>query len=448
MVSLRMLKYFIIFFSILSVLCCRKPEKSHINLDEEIDLNTENTIITTKQQKVIQQYGVVTVNRLRIRASNDIHAKTLRYVDTGQILNILYKDENRVKINQDEGYWYKIEFEGIKGWVFGFFLQVYADYEDARFIAERLANPQLQEAPSREMPINLHLYFLYKGSVLQLQDYKIGKARRILTFNDVFIHKYFFHPRDTKMYYIGTYADGKNDQRNLFVYNFQDDSNLLIMDNVYDCAFNFQDNKIALLGIIREKRRDFWELSIADIEPGRSKSSILKMRKHYDFEKNSFFKKLIEKELGALTKLSWDTQHNLVYMTLPDEEKTYIVSPETNDFITTLSSHEIEYAIDAHRLFMITDEVQDDRTIYTITLFNKATGMQKRIMSSHLIPLHFEASPDYNYAAITLVDLEKDEEVKVSSTSLLVLSLNSYSLIPISIEENTNQPRWNIRGFK
>lgn len=440
------LKISILFFFILLAPCCRQTEQDPINLDSEIDLNTENTIVTTRQQKITNFYGVVTVNRLRVRALNDIHAKTLRYVDTGQILNVLFKDENRVKINQNEGYWYKIEVEGIKGWVFGYFLQIYSDFEDARYISERLTNPE-DEAPVREMPINKNLFFLYKGTVLQLVDYKVGKAVKVSTLDGIYIYKYFFHPRDNKMYYLGKSDKKNNKMRDLYLYSFQENKNVLLQKNVYDCVFNFQDDKVALLGISREKRRDYWGLSIARLKPGSETKSVFKIRKNFDFNRSSQLSKILEKEKGAVSGLSWDTQHNLVYMTLPGEEKTFIISPETNDFITTLSTNEAEYAIDAHRMFMLSNEIQDERKMYIITLYNKATGMQKKIMKSHLVPLHFEVSPDYNYVAITLIDLKNEQEGEGPATSLLVLSLNSYSLIPISIEENSYQPRWDTRRF-
>ena len=112
------------FFSFLMIIffysSCKKE-----NVNDIDDFNKKN-ILKAEEVKKSEKVGVVNVDRLRFRSDSDIHSKTLRYLDKGAIVTILEKDNMRVKIGEMEDYWYQIEYEGITGWVFGYFIDVYS----------------------------------------------------------------------------------------------------------------------------------------------------------------------------------------------------------------------------------------------------------------------------------------------------------------------------------
>ena len=114
------------------------------NYHNDIHLEKNDKINANGNDK-IYGYGVVNVNRLRLRSDSDLYSKTLRYFDKGEVLRILDKKDIRVRIDDVDDYWYYVEVEGVKGYVFGFYVDIYSDYENAIYTSQKYLNYNFYE---------------------------------------------------------------------------------------------------------------------------------------------------------------------------------------------------------------------------------------------------------------------------------------------------------------
>jgi uncharacterized protein YraI len=48
------------------------------------------------------------------------------------MLEILSRDERKVRVEGRDGYWYQVVYDGLQGWVFGAYLQLFEEESEAR----------------------------------------------------------------------------------------------------------------------------------------------------------------------------------------------------------------------------------------------------------------------------------------------------------------------------
>lgn len=69
-------------------------------------------------------WAVVRSPFLRVRQEPLARAEILAHLRRGSVMEILSKTERRETIDGVADYWYQINYEGLRGWVFGSFVQV------------------------------------------------------------------------------------------------------------------------------------------------------------------------------------------------------------------------------------------------------------------------------------------------------------------------------------
>lgn len=80
-------------------------------------------------------WAVVTSTFLRIREEPFSDAKILTHLRKGYILEILSRTQKKESVEDQISYWYRVSFEGLRGWVFGAYLEIL----DSRTQAESFA---------------------------------------------------------------------------------------------------------------------------------------------------------------------------------------------------------------------------------------------------------------------------------------------------------------------
>ncbi len=108
---------------ILSVFClssCRKDIEI-----KNIDLPATRAI--TKKSN----FAVISSSHLRLRTEPTINSKAVTILWKGYILEILRKSDIRDFVEGKENYWYLINYDGLKGWVFGSYIDIYSSREKA-----------------------------------------------------------------------------------------------------------------------------------------------------------------------------------------------------------------------------------------------------------------------------------------------------------------------------
>ena len=103
--------------------CGRRPAVERIELPSTPVLSIRST------------WAVVTSPFLRLRDEPLANAAVLAHIRRGSVLEVLSRTDRREEQEQTISYWYQVSYEGLRGWVFGAFLEIV----DSRPRAESLA---------------------------------------------------------------------------------------------------------------------------------------------------------------------------------------------------------------------------------------------------------------------------------------------------------------------
>lgn len=76
-------------------------------------------------------YGVITSSFLRVHEDFSLTSEVSAVLRKGNILKIITKSPEKDIVEEEEDYWYLIDFYGIEGWVFGSYLDIYHSIEKA-----------------------------------------------------------------------------------------------------------------------------------------------------------------------------------------------------------------------------------------------------------------------------------------------------------------------------
>jgi hypothetical protein len=89
-------------------------------------------------------WGVVRAPFLRLRQEPLEGGTILAHVRRGEVLEIISRTDIKETLEGQTGYWYLVSYGGLRGWVFGAFLEIL----DSRSRADALARELLQQAGS------------------------------------------------------------------------------------------------------------------------------------------------------------------------------------------------------------------------------------------------------------------------------------------------------------
>jgi hypothetical protein len=80
-------------------------------------------------------WAVVKSPLLRVRADASSRSEVLSHIRTGVVVEIIARSDSEDTIEGETGSWYRINYDGLKGWVFGSYLEIF----DSRAKAEQFA---------------------------------------------------------------------------------------------------------------------------------------------------------------------------------------------------------------------------------------------------------------------------------------------------------------------
>jgi hypothetical protein len=103
--------------------CGRRPVVERIELPPTPVLSIRST------------WAVVTSPFLRVRAEPLANSPVLAHIRRGAVLEVLSRTEREEDLEDTRSYWYQVSYEGLRGWVFGAFLEIV----DSKARAEHLA---------------------------------------------------------------------------------------------------------------------------------------------------------------------------------------------------------------------------------------------------------------------------------------------------------------------
>lgn len=120
---MRNCKIYIVFFIFfLVVFSCRKEEKlPEIFLPPTPILSVQST------------WGVVSSSHVRLREKAGQDSRAIATLWRGSVMEIISREREKVVLDYEENYWYRISSDGLSGWVFGAGI----DFYDSRSAADR-----------------------------------------------------------------------------------------------------------------------------------------------------------------------------------------------------------------------------------------------------------------------------------------------------------------------
>jgi hypothetical protein len=80
-------------------------------------------------------WGVVTNSLVRVRQEPQSGSQILSHLGQGTIVEILSQTEEQKQIEDETDFWYEVNYEGLRGWLFGAYLEIF----DSRVKAEAFA---------------------------------------------------------------------------------------------------------------------------------------------------------------------------------------------------------------------------------------------------------------------------------------------------------------------
>ncbi len=83
-------------------------------------------------------WAVVTSPFLRLRGEPLANAAVLAHIRRGAVLEVLSRTDRREELEQISSYWYQVSYEGLRGWVFGAFLEIVDSKPRAESLAAEL----------------------------------------------------------------------------------------------------------------------------------------------------------------------------------------------------------------------------------------------------------------------------------------------------------------------
>lgn len=120
------MRFLICLMLLVSIFSCQKPK-------EEILLLPEISLLKKKSS-----WGVVVTNYLRLRKEPNKDSSVIRSIPKGQIAEIQSNTGKLETIEEETSYWYRVDFDGVKGWVFGAYLKIFNALDKAKDYSNQL----------------------------------------------------------------------------------------------------------------------------------------------------------------------------------------------------------------------------------------------------------------------------------------------------------------------
>ena len=83
-------------------------------------------------------WAVITSSYLRLREGPGISAPVSATLWKGSVLEIVSKTSMKEVVDDEEGFWYQISYDGLAGWVFGSYLELFDSKHSAEESAREL----------------------------------------------------------------------------------------------------------------------------------------------------------------------------------------------------------------------------------------------------------------------------------------------------------------------
>ncbi len=99
------------------------------------------TLLELPPTQVLEQntnFAVITSSHLRLRTEPSVKAKAITTLWKGYVLEVVSKSSKKETVEDQENYWYQINYDGLQGWIFGAYIKVFPSIDKAKEEVRRL----------------------------------------------------------------------------------------------------------------------------------------------------------------------------------------------------------------------------------------------------------------------------------------------------------------------
>lgn len=82
------------------------------------------------------RWAVVTSTHLRLRERPSVESRAVTTLWRNNVLEIISRNERAELIEDRSGYWFQVAYDGLQGWVFGPYLEMFDSESEARRTAQ------------------------------------------------------------------------------------------------------------------------------------------------------------------------------------------------------------------------------------------------------------------------------------------------------------------------
>ncbi|MBN2049936.1 MAG: SH3 domain-containing protein [Spirochaetales bacterium] len=83
-------------------------------------------------------WGVITSSHLRLREEPNLESRAITTLWRGYVLEIVSQGPEKETVEDGYDYWYRINFDGLQGWVFGSYLDIFDSRDQAETAAREM----------------------------------------------------------------------------------------------------------------------------------------------------------------------------------------------------------------------------------------------------------------------------------------------------------------------
>jgi len=94
------------------------------------------TLPPTPVLSIRSTWAVVKSPLLRVREEPSSQATVLSHIRMGAVMEILTRGDKEETIENEAAYWYRVDYQGLKGWVFGSYIELF----DSRSKADKFSS--------------------------------------------------------------------------------------------------------------------------------------------------------------------------------------------------------------------------------------------------------------------------------------------------------------------
>ena len=116
---------------LMGISACRQGEQ------EALQVELPSTPVLT----VRTSWAVISSSHLRLRERPTVDSNAVTTLWKNNVLEIISRDESRKSVEGMSDYWYKVAYDGLQGWVFGAYLELYESESEARRMARSQREP-------------------------------------------------------------------------------------------------------------------------------------------------------------------------------------------------------------------------------------------------------------------------------------------------------------------